>query len=289
MKNLKRMIKLITNPNAVNFQRGFAYSLLLSLAPVAIAFFLVFRYLSLDFTIYLSALEEYLPSYLIDALMQFLANNDTTELVSMITLVFLGINVASNSLYSYLKISNSLNRSDYPSWFLKILSLVGMLGMLLGISAIVFSFSFLPISGFWLQNLILFISIMLFYKIVSLDRGRIQDVFWGSLFTTIAIWFIGYFFSFYIITFTNYQSIYGPLSSLMAFLLLLVILSKIIYIGFCINVIYRDQAYVTQPSRFYLALRSFLERYIPKRFRKDDEITSIKSTEETISDTFEQK
>lgn len=289
MRNLKRLIKLITNPNAANFQRGFAYSLLLSLAPVAIAFFLVFRYLSLDFTVYITALEEYLPNYLIDGLKQFLANNDTSEFVSMIALVFLGINVASKSLYSYLKISNSLNKSNYPGWFLKILSYGGMLGMLLGISAVVLTFSFLPISGFWIQNLILLITIMLFYKMVSLDRGRVQDIIWGSLFTAAALWFIGTFFTWYISTFTNYQSIYGPLASLMVFLLLLLILSQIVYIGFCINVIYRDQAYEAHPNRFYLFLKSTFERVIPKRFQKEDEKTTIKSAEESISESFKEE
>ncbi len=289
MKKLKRLIKLISNPNAANFQKGFAYSLLLSLAPVAIAFFLVFRYLSLDFTVYMEVLYEYLPSYLVDGFKVFLATNSTSELLSMLALILLGINVASKSLLSYLQISNFLNKSSYPGWFLKILSFAGMISWLVSISVVVYTFSFLPFTGVWIQALILFITILLFFKMVSLDRGRFQDIVYGSLFTTLAFMVIGRSFGWYVSNFTNYQSVYGPLASLMIFLLLLLIVSNVIYIGFCINVVYRDQHYVAQENRFFLFLQNLLTKLIPKRFRKEDVDSEVRAAQSVVSDAFDEK
>lgn len=218
------------------FTYAFAYSIIVGLAPLLIiSVVFVGNYVfSVDQIV--SLLSKYIPSDLIIPFVNYISLSDVSSLQLLIPLLGVSTWVASKSIYSFLLLASEDDGFDLPHSFLRLLSLIYFIAFVIGVVAVGFLVSFIPIPKSLFSPIILFVFFLFFYRALSFNRVSLKQLIWGSLFTSIALTLVGSLFFIYINSFSNYETIYGPLSSFMILLISSWLISLIIFIGYCINI-----------------------------------------------------
>lgn len=249
------------------FVSCFAYSLLLGFTPVLLVLVLIFTRLLLPIEQLTQFLTQFIPPDFIQPFIEFILNNNSQDFLALLVFTIIGFWIASRSLYSFLLISASQDEVDYPSWFVRMLSLFIFVFLFALCFLLVLCSQLFYSKIIYFQPFILFIGFCLFYRFLAFRAYCFSDVYKGAIFATLGISLLGGLFFFVIDNFTTYQSVYGPMYSLVILLLSLYIISSIIYLGFCINHLLL-KPYQISNAIHYTFIFNWIKKRIPFKWLK---------------------
>lgn len=265
MSKLRLLINTIRNDESINFIQAFAFSFLLSLAPLLTIFVVLFKQLALDTDFIISIVSNYLPMEEVIEFIKYIQANNTEEIISLIILLVTTLFLSSRSVYSFLKFSSDIENTNYPNWYLRILAFGGQLIFIVLIVVLILIFSFTNNLRYLFIFITLFFGFVVYYRNLSFKHRRLRDHWKGALVTSFLLALMGIFFLTYIANFTNYESLYGPLSSLMVILLSVYIISYIIFIGFLVNYVNYDGDDETIHLKNFTKLKDNFERILKRK------------------------
>lgn len=239
LSRLKKIYDLITANEGQFFIYAFAYSLVLGLAPLLItAILLLGNVISIESLV--TVLEQYLPRDIIVPFIEYIRMTRPSELMMFISAVVVSIWMGSKIVYSYLIYSSNILKIKINGFILRLVSIVVLLVLLFGVGAIVFVLSYIKIFNFIIYPLLVFLLLFTFYWIISFNKIKIRFLLLGSGVASIFFYLLGSFFFLYVNNMSNYQSVYGPLASIMILLIACYLISFIIYLGYCVLISFSD-------------------------------------------------
>lgn len=262
--------KNMTSNEGALFVYAFAYSIIISIAPFLVI--IVLGTSLVDTNDIISFVTNYIPQELIVPFVEYLRGTDVTHWGFISTLFIASIWLSSKSVYSFLIVSTAHDEVDISHFILRLLSFVYFIVLILEIVAITLLINNLPVLRKTTSFFAIFTFFVLFYRMIAFKHTEIKNFIWGSLMSTVLILLLGRLFFVYVNKFTNYQTIYGPLASLMILFLSGFAISWIAYFGYCINFAFRD------PDK-----DNSQKSYILNRFGRTGQIKGIKDDTKEIN------
>ncbi|HAM80345.1 YihY/virulence factor BrkB family protein [Ornithinibacillus bavariensis] len=256
---LKKLIGRIYEEQAFGLSAQLAYFFLLSLFPLLVVLVTLLGYLPINtdiLTLMLSSVAPRDSMQLIEENVQQLVEQQNGHLLSIGIIGTLW--VASNGINAIMRVLNSAyeveeNRSFIFSRFIAVVFTIAMVGILflaillpvLGKMIGIYLFSFFGLSDDfvtvwemlrWVFTSIVFFIVFLFlYRFAPNAKVRFKDVFWGSLFSTIAWQLTSYVFSYYVANLAHYSTMYGSLGAVISLMIWFYISAFIVIVGGIIN------------------------------------------------------
>ncbi len=241
------------------FRYSLSYTLLLALFPGLTAIIMLYQASLLDTKPLLDFVYKYLPYELVSPFVQYLFNKGDSTYWSMIFSFLVAGYVASQCVYSFLLFSADHENYETRNIFIRIKAVI--LFFLYILTFLIFAIGAYLFSD--LLNVIVIIGIFtllnFFYKSLSFQkRGKLFGLL-GAGFSTLSISLVGSLFFVIVKRFTNYESVYGPLSSLMVLFLSIYVIANLIFFGYCLNLNFYPQSkkiiYKHQRISKYLKMR----------------------------------
>lgn len=242
MEKIKSIYGEFTSFEGSLFKYSLSFSMLLALAPSLLLFAMLFRYAYLPIDMVLRFVVNFLPDINVDTLDQiflFFTDKDYS-IVSFIVTVCISFYLASRSIFSFLLISASQEGVDVPKWSIRIKSVVMFVALTVMLIAGVFLATqfhdLLPLisAGFML------LMFTCLYRALSFRKRSWSFGVIGGMFSTVCIMVLAELFVGIVHDFTSYKDIYGPIAALVTLLLAIYLISCIIYLGYCINIVCED-------------------------------------------------
>lgn len=243
MRNVRNKLEdvkaMMTSREGTLFTYALAYSLVTGIAP-----FLIIIVVYMGTYIYnaeqiITVFQRYIPS---DLIMPFVKYIKATEMSSpwfIISLLGISIWVASKSVYSFLLLSSEHDDIPISNFVLRILAMVYFVLIILGVAVVFVLIGYFPRLNSYVLPLLTFVFFLFVYRLLTFRYTRFSDVVYGSIFSSLSVTVLGRFFFRYINQYSNYQTIYGPLSSLMIMLISAWFIAWVVYCGYVINYVFR--------------------------------------------------
>lgn len=243
MKKVNALYKEFTSFDGSLFKYSLSFSFLLALAPSLIIIMMLFKFNLLPSEAIQNIILRFLP-YATDAetmneIFDFFLSQQYNLITFLITII-VSFYLASRIIFSFLLISASHEDVDVPKWAIRIRAFIlftqFIILLVVFIAAATFFYQSLPI----VSAVALLIMFSMAYRALSFRKRSIKFGILGAICSTILILGLATLFITIIIHFTSYEDIYGPLASLVVLLLAIYLISCIIYLGFCLNLVYDD-------------------------------------------------
>ena len=190
----------------------------------------------------------------LDQVFQFFANQNY-NITSFIVTMCVSFYLASRSIFSFLLISASHESVEVPKWSIRIKSVVLFVSLVLLLVLSIFIATrlneFLPIVS---AVIMLLLFTMMYRALIS--EAELVIRYHRTMFSTICILAGPPLFVTIVSHFTSYKDVYGPLASLVTSCRHLSLISCIIYLGFCLNLICEED--YGRGKALPLKMRSFL-------------------------------
>lgn len=257
---LKKLYELIKKPEMKVLPGHLAFFLVLSIVPLILLFAMIAAQFSVSVDIIVNFINVHLPKEIGNVLIPFFTDGNLDFSFNVILLIFLGLFIASNGLYSVIVAANMLYKDESPNAFksrLKSIILTVFLLFLFVFMIVVMAFGdsimlyfkhvinadliysyiyYMYILIKWpFAFIYIFIVINLIYAVTPEYKIKSRSVFMGSIFTTLT-WIVAtYLYSYYVANFSRYDLIYGSLSSLIIMMIWIYFLSYLFIIGLAIN------------------------------------------------------
>ena len=250
----KELFGMMTSYQGALFTYAFAYSIIAGIAPfLIIAVVFIGNYIfPVDQLVMF--LQRYIPADLVVPFVEYLSASNIENLWLIISLLVVSVWVASKSIYSFLLLSAEQDELNVYHFLLRLLAMIYFVLIIVGVGIVVFLLSYFPISNSLALPLLIFIFFLFFYRLLSFKYTAFKDVIYGSIFSSVTLALLGRLFFNYINQYSNYQTIYGPLASLMILLISGFIISWVIYCGYSINYVFRSQNTEVKKKDFLLSL-----------------------------------
>ena len=247
MNKLIQCFEEITSHEGSLFIYSLSYSLLLTIAPAITIFVAFFSVFVLDVDLIVETLSMFLPSEYIAPFVDFLLNKESINTMTSIVSMIISFWLASRSNYSFLLISSKREEVLIPKWIIRAESYLQFLVVTVYVIVAAILITSLSFMDPWLMPVVYliaaFFGFYMFYRFSSfLKREKSYGVV-GALAATLGVLLIGILFFEIINRFTNYDNVYGPLSSLVILFLSIYLIASVIYIGYILN-----QAFASKPS-----------------------------------------
>lgn len=250
MTKLKILFKMYTSHDSQIFQLGFAYSILLSLVPILIIFIVLFNRFALDIDAIVEIFGQVIDTDLLNSFIKFFTAENSGEFLSLIILLIISFNLGARAFMTYLYLTQRIESNHYRWWFLKLRALQGLLTLIITVVASVYITTQLGLNNSFVQFLVFITALLLLYRFLALEHRSLLDVYKGALVAAVGLYLMTFVLYAFFNNIFNYQSIYGPLASLMVLLLSIYALAKIIHFGYCINYVFRNKN--SEPKHFWL-------------------------------------
>lgn len=256
---IKKLIAIIKKPEMEILPGHLAFFLVLSIVPIILLFVAITSQFSISIDLLTDFVNYVLPKDVGTLLVPFI--NGEGLGFNTIFLTIIGLFIASNGLYSVIVAANTLygdQRSRYIKRRIKSIILTIFLMVLFIFMIIVMAFGdnimlmikhamdvdliyeyiymFYILIKWPFAFIYIFIIISLIYTIAPDHKVKSRSVFMGSIFTTMCWILTTYAYSFYLANFAHYDIIYGGLSSIVAMMIWVYLLSYFFIIGMAINV-----------------------------------------------------
>lgn len=277
MKNFiqkaKTLHKMMSSNEGTLFTYAFAYSIIVGVAPfliIAVVFVGTYAY---DVNQIVMFLQRYVPRDLIEPFVTYIQASQFSNIWLIISLLGVSVWVASKSIYSFLLLSSEQDEVNISGMILRILSVAYFVLLLLGLTLVGFVVNYISISSRFVMPILLLLFFTVFYRLLSFRFTRFKDVFPGAFVTSVVLTLLGRLFFVYINGYSNYETIYGPLASMMIMLISGWFISWVIFLGYCINLVMRGE----EPRRAKNRLINFLEepRLLGKQKSEDSHETNV--------------
>ena len=274
MKQLIQLWKMLKNEEGLLFTYALAFSLLLTIAPSLLIFVLLFASTYIDFTFIEDILMRFLPNVTneqIQHIVYYFVDRDYS-LWSFVTTICASFYLASKSIYAFLFISARNEMVSVKKWYLRLLSLwfyISFVLLIVGYIQLLYPY-LMKYGGFrWLS---LWGFLYYFYNRLSFRKYSFKYGITGSLIASILFSILASLFMVVIQYFTSYQDVYGPLATFVTVILAIYLISCIIYIGFCWNLIWQKEDIEQIPYKnvkCYVLLQRWII-YLHRKLRKKD-------------------
>ncbi len=238
MNGMKKTFKQFFSMHGSLFRYSLSFSMLMALFPTLIVVITLFQTQVLDINNVLPMLYLFLPQDLLEPFIDYLLNREESNFISLTISLVVACFLASRSFYSLMLISSSMEGFETYKILIRIKSIalfvvtVLILGSVALVSTIFqYSFSLSVFIG-------LFIGLYLLFRMLSFKHRGVMYGIIGALFSSVSIVLVGKLFTYLVANYMAYESIYGPLSSLMTLVLMIYIISNILYFGYCLNFAY---------------------------------------------------
>ncbi|AMC94319.1 hypothetical protein AOC36_10145 [Erysipelothrix larvae] len=240
-KFMRRIIyayKMVTSHEGRLFTYAFAYSLIIGIAPFLIVAVLLASRFWFNVDTIVNFMSYYIPEDLIIPFVTYIKTVETGDIVVIASLAVVSLWVASRTVYSFLLESSRVDSVGIENFVLRVAALLYLVFFILLVGAVVFVLSYfsLPIIPIITYFAVASILLMIFYRMMSFRFTTFQDVWIGGVFAGGGLLALGKLFFSYINDYTNYQSIYGPMASIMILLISVYMISWIVYAGYCLNI-----------------------------------------------------
>lgn len=272
MEKIKALYNEFNSSEGSLFRYALSFSMLLAIAPSLIIFALLFRFAYLDLNDAVMFFFEYLPAgTTIPMLTAFLA--DESNVIPAVTTMFASFWMASRIIYSFLMISANHEDVDVPKFAIRLQSIVlfilSAIGIVIAILVGTQLKEYLPL----VSSSAMVILFTLLYRMLSFRKRAILFGLIGALFSTAGILAVAYLYLQIIDTFFHYDTIYGPLGTVVTLLLAIYVIASILYFGFCLNLVLSDyyQKEYLLPIKhqgYFMFCDGLLERLIKKIRRR---------------------
>lgn len=233
------LYKNMSSDEGALFVYAFAYSLIVSIAPFLVIVVMMGTNLFATEDI-VSFLVRYIPQDLLNPFVDYLNANHVAHWGIISGLIVASIWLASKSVYSFLILSSSNDDLNIGHAILRILAVIYFVVIIVELIGFTIVINLLPYFRQFASLLAVFGFFLIFYRMIAFKYTRFKDLAVGSLIASVAMLILGKLFFWYINTFTNYETIYGPLSSLMILFISGLLISWICYFGYCVNLTLRD-------------------------------------------------
>lgn len=239
MSKIKALYQEFSSSEGSLFRYALSFSLLLAIAPSLIIFALLFRFAYLDLDDAIRFFFEYLPEgTTIPMLASFLASE--TNVIPAITTMIPSFWMASRSIYSFLMISANHEEVDVPKFAIRLQSIILFVIAAVGVVAAIMIGTYLKAYLPLVSSMAMVILFTMLYRVLSYRKRAPLFGLIGAVFATAGILAVAYLYLYIIDTFFHYDTIYGPLGSLVTLLLAIYIIAGILYFGFCLNIVLSD-------------------------------------------------
>lgn len=236
---LEEVKTMMTSREGTLFTYALAYSLVTGIAP-----FLIITIVYMGTYIYnvdqiVNVFQRYIPSDLILPFVKYIKAAEMSSPWFIISLLGISIWVASKSVYSFLLLSSEHDDIPISNFVLRLLAMVYFVLIILGVALVFFLIGYFPRLNSYVLPVLTFVFFLFVYRLLSFRYTRFSDVVYGALFSSLSLAVLGRFFFRYINQYSNYQTIYGPLSSLMIMLISAWFIAWVVYCGYVINYVFR--------------------------------------------------
>ena len=272
MNKIIECIKELNSFEGSLFVYSLSYALLLTIPPAMIVIIFSFRWIDLNINDIVDVFALFIPDEVLYPFVDFLVNENKNSIFGSMITTFISLFLSSRSIYSFLLIASRYERIEYPKWSLRIFSIyeficIYLYGMICVIVNVLF-FDSLGLS-FLVYFSASFIGFYLFYHLCTFRLREWTYGLLGALFSTISIYFVGLLFFKSVRYFTNYENVYGPLSSIMLLFLSVFVISMIIYFGYILNnkFIQNKNEDYRKNTFFHLCVK--IEKTISKRYANE--------------------
>lgn len=241
MATFKRLYVKFTSFESALFRYSLAFGLLLTLAPALIIFVLIFSYTALDINILTTVLARFLPTDLVEPFIVFLTNKTYSSWFSTVWTLVVSLWLASRSFNALLLISAREEGIVVPKYAIR-LKAIGM--FLLVVISVAIG---ITLASIFQEAVAIFMLAFFFLGLAWLYRGfsfikrPMAFGYLGSAIATMGIVGTGLLLFSIISRFFSYESIYGPLASLIILLLSVWIIASILYFGFLVNIVFYSE------------------------------------------------
>ena len=242
MEKLFRIYEEFTSFEGSLFKYALSFSILLAIAPSILLFSMLFRYAYLPIDMVLNFVRSFLPDInaeTLDQIFLFFVDKDY-GILSFIITACTSFYLASRSIFSFLLISAAHEKVDVPKWSIRIKAVVMFVFLTVVLLAGVYlTTKFSKLFPLISAGLMLFMFTAT-YRMLSFRKRNVSFGFIGGMFTTLGIMGLADLFISIVHNFTSYEDIYGPIAVLVTSLLAIYLISCIIYLGFCINMVFEE-------------------------------------------------
>lgn len=234
IQKLKQVYKVYASLEGSLFRYALSYCVLLALLPTLVVVVILFQNSILDVNILTQLLYNYIPAEIVEPLLLYILEKEIA-IYKVGFLLLPTTYLASRSFYSFLLISATHEKFKTRPLFLKVKGWILFIYFLFDILCmyICLHISFLPKILIFLFYL--FVSLYLFYRVLSFEKKAMAFGCIGALFSSISIVLCGMLFFYIVENYTSYANVYGPLGSFVILLLSIYVISSIIYFGYCLN------------------------------------------------------
>ena len=233
---IKKLIARFTSFQGSIFISSIAYSLVLSVAPILIVLNILFAQDIVFYSYLMQLIANYIPYEYLKLINDYLGMGITFNYFELIFIMGIAIWILSKGIYHFLLYGNNEYELKHNDVILRILSVViciFLIGVAIGLYLLLTNV--FRIYTLLILLLILFIEVYFFYKSICFFNYQIKRIFPLSILITLLLILISYIFYIYIAYIANYNSIYGPLNSIVVLLLSCYIVANILFFGYCIN------------------------------------------------------
>ena len=238
MGKIKDLLTRYTSSKGDLFRYSLSYCLLLSIFPALTIILFFFKSTGIDAVSLINGLYEFIPQDLIEPFVEFILTKDYSTFVSLIVTLVVACYVSSKAFYSLMLLSEEDEGFEIYKLLVRIKAFVSFSIFILIICAISIVNQFIDVMTSYLFLMTLPVVFYFMYRILSFEKKPWSYGIVGSIFSSVSIVFVGNVFLWFIKYFTRYDSLYGPIVSLVILFLAVYIISSIIYFGYCLNGIY---------------------------------------------------
>lgn len=256
-EKIKDIATMMTTNESTLFIYALAYSIITGVAPLLIIMVVYMGTYVYNVDQIVSLLQRYIPEDLILPFVSYIQASEMTSKWFIVSLLGVSIWVASKSIYSFLLRSSVVDNVNVNNFVLRILAMIYFVIIILGIGFVSFLMGYFPYINRFVLPLLMFVFFVIVYKLLSFRYTGFRDVVYGAVFSSITLSLLGRLFFQYINQYSNYQTIYGPLASLMIMLISGWFIAWVVYCGYCINYVFR---HTDGPVKEKEALINFLEK-----------------------------
>lgn len=240
MKNkIKEVMGMMTSNEGTLFTYALAYSIITGVAPLLIITVVYMGTYIYNVDQIVTILQRYIPQDLILPFVSYIQASEMTSKWFIVSLLVVSIWVASKSIYSFLLRSSDVDNVNINHFILRLLAMVYFAIIILGIGLVSFLMGYFPFINRYALPFLMILFFVIVYKLLSFRYTGFRDVIYGAIFSSVTLTLLGRLFFQYINQYSNYETIYGPLASLMIMFISGWFIAWVVYCGYCINYVFR--------------------------------------------------
>lgn len=269
LAKIRKAMKEFLSQEGSLHRSSLSYSFLLAIFPALIVIIILFQNELLDIERVSTFMYHYLPQDIMEPFIEYILDADYSNIYTVIVTLGTTIFLASRSFYTFMLISANKEKFVTRSFIIRIKAILLFLGFIISIGLMGLFAHLFPFYESIHLVIMIFIVFYLFYRMLSFEVRPIQYGLVGAVFTTIGVVCIGALFLTIVQTVSRYQTLYGPLASILIMMLSIHVISGTIYFGYCLNHAYdfhykehqfKNKHMYDKLEQYYQKVRSLVKR-----------------------------